>query len=96
MIVGMNVQLVTRLLQDLGGTRGDHLVCVHIVTSTCAGLERINDKVFIPKAFHNFLGCTGDGVRPAFIDEIQLPIHLCGRSLYQSHGPNEGSPRAET
>ena len=45
----------------------EHLVCVHVVRSACAGLKRIDHKLIAQRAGQDFIGCSFDRLG-------QLPI----------------------
>ena len=62
MVIGVNEVLARTASQQLRGPVGDHLVGVHVVAGSGAGLERIHHELRIPLHVHDFLGGLGNRV----------------------------------
>ena len=71
--------------QELRGTVGNDFIDVHVMTGSCACLERIDNKLIVPLPVNHFLRGLDDGICLFCVKQAQVPVDFGSGSFDHSH-----------
>ena len=95
-IVGMDdAVFAARSAEQFSGTVGDHLVCIHVVRRTGAGLIDIDHELIAETTAENLVGGLGDRVPHARLEPAKREVRLCSGFLDQHGGVDEERGRSK-